>query len=92
VRSVKEERVACLRALGQQKKENFYSRFIKERRPVMVEGKRSEEGLLKGFTDNYIPVSFSGEDLLINSVVLVELEENNGTNVSGKYIQGTHEG
>ncbi len=92
LRSVKEERVACLRTLGQQKKKDFYSRFIGDMRPVLVEGKRDEKGLLKGFTDNYIPVSFSGEDLLMNSVVLVELEKNNGTNVSGKCIQGTHEG
>jgi threonylcarbamoyladenosine tRNA methylthiotransferase MtaB len=91
-RPVKEKRVAHVRVLGEQKKADFYRRFIGSTRPVLVEGKRDGEGLLKGFTDNYIPVSFSGEDLLMNSIVTVELVEIRGTNILGKFIQGTHEG
>jgi len=90
-RTIKEQRVAHLRALGRQKKMSFYKRSIGTVRPVLVEGKRDENGFLKGFTDNYIPVSFSGEDFLMNSVVQIKLGECRGTNVSGKCIQGAHE-
>ncbi len=87
-RSIKEERVARLRALGNRKKAQFHHRHIGEKRPVLVEGKRDEHGLLKGFTDNYIPVSFSGEDDLKNTIISVELVEAIGTNVLGRQCTG----
>jgi threonylcarbamoyladenosine tRNA methylthiotransferase MtaB len=82
-RSIKEARVAILRALGNRKKAQFYRKHIGEKRPVLVEGKRDAHGLLKGFTDNYIPVSFSGEDILVNTIITVELVEIVDTNVFG---------
>ena len=87
-RSIKEERVAILRALGNRKKAHFYQRYIGGKRPVLVEGKRDEHGLLKGFTDNYIPVSFSGDDNLVNSIITVELVEIVDTNVFGIQCTG----
>lgn len=82
--SVKNERVAQIRELGDRKKAGFYTRFLGGTREVLVEGKRNTRGLLKGFTDNYIPVSFPGEDRLMNTIVTVSLVEINGTTILGK--------
>lgn len=90
-RPVKEERVARIRALGDQKRTDFYQRFLGTKRPVLVEGKRDKQVLLKGFTDNYIPVSFAGEDNLMNTIVTVELLEIVDTHVFGIRKQGTDE-
>ncbi|MDR3629051.1 MAG: tRNA (N(6)-L-threonylcarbamoyladenosine(37)-C(2))-methylthiotransferase MtaB [Desulfocapsaceae bacterium] len=90
-KAVKDERVARLRALGEQKKAAFYSRHLGTRRQVLVEGKRDSKGMLKGFTDNYIPVCLPGDETMINTLVLVELQEISDTNVIGKHIQGCNE-
>jgi threonylcarbamoyladenosine tRNA methylthiotransferase MtaB len=82
-RSLKEERVVRMRKLSDRKKAQFYRKYRGTKRPVLVEGKRDGQGLLKGFTDNYIPVSFPGDDNLINTIVTVELTESIDTNVFG---------
>ncbi len=91
-RSTKDGRVTQMRSLGDKKKLNFYTRHIGTTRMVLVEGKRDKQGLLKGFTDNYIPVCFSGSDHLMNTIVSVELVEIRGTTLLGKQTQGKHEG
>ncbi len=82
--NIKEQRVDKLRRLSDIKKTIFYRRFIGDVRPVLVENKLSESGQLKGFTDNYIPVSFAGDPSLKNTVVQVKLESANGTFIQGK--------
>jgi threonylcarbamoyladenosine tRNA methylthiotransferase MtaB len=82
-RSLKEERVVRMRILSDRKKAQFYQKHIGGKREVLVEGKRNEQGMLKGFTDNYIPVSFSGDDNLMNTIVTVELVEIIDTHVFG---------
>jgi threonylcarbamoyladenosine tRNA methylthiotransferase MtaB len=81
--SVKAERVALLRTLGEKKKAAFYKKHLRTRRPVLVEGKRDAKGLLKGFTDNYIPIAFRGDDRLINTIVTIELLDVVQTHVLG---------
>lgn len=88
---LKEIRVKSLRQLSDQKKEIFYQRFIGATRPVLVEGKRNRMGLLKGFTDNYIPVSFKGENVLQNSVVQVQIETANATTITGTIVKTENE-
>ena len=85
-KTVKDERVARLRTLGEQKKVTFYSRYLGTVRQVLVEGKRNAKGMLKGFTDNYIPVNLPGDDSLINTLVPVELLKITGTDVIGKRV------
>ena len=87
-RAIKEERVSRIRALGERKKARFYRNHVGTKRPVLVEGKRDRQGLLKGFTDNYIPVSFPGDDNLINTIVTVELTGMRDTNVFGIQCTG----
>ena len=71
---VKDERAARLRKLGRQKREQFYTRHIGTEQRVLVERRNSRSGLLQGFSENYIPVQFQGEDDCIRSVVRVQIE------------------
>ena len=85
-KDLKNKRVNLLRELGELKKINFYKRYIGTTKPVLVEGKRDSYGNLKGFTDNYIPVIFAGDDSLKNSVIHVRLESAQGTTIKGSVI------
>lgn len=76
---VKEDRVAELRQLSDTKKTAFYQSQLGRTWPVLVEGRRDKSGMLKGFTSNYIAVTFAGPDDLRRGVVpvkLLELREN----------------
>jgi threonylcarbamoyladenosine tRNA methylthiotransferase MtaB len=84
--NIKDNRVRSLRQLSDQKKEKFYRKFIGSTRPVLVESKRNRSGMLKGFTDNYIPVSFTGEDGMQNAVIHVQLETADATKVTGRIV------
>lgn len=83
---VKNNRVQKLRQLGEAKKNSFYQKFIGSYRSVLVENKRDKNGLLKGFTDNYIPVSFPGDDALMKTIVQVKLEKRTSTGLTGKVV------
>ncbi len=69
----KSERVEALRILSEKNRIAFYSRHIGSRKTALIENERDDSGLLKGFTDNYIPVLIDGDDSLKNNVVSVEL-------------------
>jgi threonylcarbamoyladenosine tRNA methylthiotransferase MtaB len=72
-KSIKDARVVQLRSLSDKKKNDFYQSQLNKIRPVLVEGQRDDDGMLKGFTDNYIAVRFDGPDSLLNSVADVRL-------------------
>jgi threonylcarbamoyladenosine tRNA methylthiotransferase MtaB len=82
--AVKDERVARLRRLDAAKKEQFYTNHMGTTRPVLVEHKRDPDGRLRGFTDNYIPVSFPGPKTLMNTLTAVSLESVSATQVNGR--------
>jgi len=79
--------VTELRNLAEQKKSTFYSRFTGTKRPVLVEHKRTRDNLLTGFTDNYIPVVFSGDDSLMGQILPVHLERIDNNIVQGKQTE-----
>ncbi len=85
-KAVREERVAELRALADKKKAIFHKRHLGTRRPVLVEHKRNKEDMLTGFTDNYIPVTFPGDNKLMGKIILVQLEQLDGTTVKGRCV------
>ena len=90
--AVKEERVAQLRQLDAEKKEIFYKRFLGTTRPLLVEHKRDPDGRLRGFTDNYIPVSFPGHRSLMNTITPVMIEEISTTQVRGRSADESNAG
>lgn len=60
----KKIRAGILRRLGTEKRARFNGRFIGNTLPVLVEGTRDRvTGLMKGFSDNYIPVLLEDGDM-----------------------------
>lgn len=90
--AVREQRVARLRELDGEKKERFYARYKGTVRPVLVEHKREPGGNLRGFTDNYIPVTFAGDNSLMNTITPVTLTAVSLSQVSGCIVEETHAG
>jgi len=69
----KNKRTAILRELSEQKKSTYYKSQIGKSYPAFIEGKRGKDGLLKGFTSNYIAVRLAGPDSLLNKKTRVKL-------------------
>ncbi len=74
----KKKRTEKLRELGKKKKELFYKSQLGTIRPVLFEGKRDKNNLLKGISDNYLAVRMEGADSLLRQeipVLLTTMEE-----------------
>jgi threonylcarbamoyladenosine tRNA methylthiotransferase MtaB len=81
----KEERVALLRDLDHKKRTAFYRSHLGSRRQVLVE-RRKQGLLLRGYTENYIPVFCEGDNALVNQLVTVRLEELVDNGVLGRIV------
>ena len=80
----KHERSQQVLALSERKWRQFYGRFRHTTRPVLLEHSR-HEGLMHGFTDNYIRVSVSAKDM-DNQIASVQLGD---WDADGNALQGT---
>jgi threonylcarbamoyladenosine tRNA methylthiotransferase MtaB len=85
-KKIKDERVAELRSISDSKKMAFYQKQLGQIRPVLVEGRRDSDSMLKGFTDNYIDVRFTGPDRLLNSLTPVRLLSIQDNRVIGERV------
>jgi threonylcarbamoyladenosine tRNA methylthiotransferase MtaB len=83
--AVKSARVQKLRGLDLLKKETFYSRFVGTSHRVLAEN-RTKEGLMRGFSENYIPVLFKAPVSVRRKVVEVMIERVEGTQVYGRMV------
>lgn len=81
---VKNERVALLRNLDQQKKEFFYCQHLGTSHKVLAENNNNKFKLMRGFTENYIPVLFSAPEAMSNQILDVTLEKIDKNLVFGK--------
>ncbi len=70
----KDERVARMLQLSDDKLRGFTSRFIGTCRPVLFEQSAHGSGLLHGFTDNYLRVEVQCADDLVNQVVSTRID------------------
>ena len=73
-KKIKEERVALLRELDHKKRSAFYAKHVGSVVQVLAEGDDNPRGLMKGFSENYIPVQFVAEGRVANTVVAVRIE------------------
>lgn len=80
---VKKERVQRLLALSKQKKSQFYQGFIGETMQVLAENKQKKKGLMRGFSENYIPIFFAAPAAVKNKVVAVRIEAVEGEEAFG---------
>lgn len=86
LKKIKDERVAALRELAERKKREFYEAHLGEVREVLVEsGGRRKAATMKGFTDNYIPVSFAAATDA-NQLLQVRLEKLGDDGVIGTVV------
>lgn len=65
-----------LRMLSEKKRRFFYQPFEGESRSVLFEGKE-EDGMMHGFTDNYIKVVTPFAPNLVNQIMMVEMRNVN---------------
>ncbi len=79
---VKEERVSALISLGRELSTAFHRRLVGRGFEVLVEDDR-EDGLLSGFTRNYVRCRFQGEDDLLGKVISVDVDEAGPSGVTG---------
>ncbi len=70
-----------LRILSDKKQRYFYEQHAGQNRPVLFEA-RHQNGMMQGFTDNYIKVSHPYDEALVNQVLNCELAS---LNPSGEY-------
>jgi len=83
LKKVKEERVALLRELDHKKRRAFYSAHLGEVHQVLAENSNNRFHLMKGFTENYIPVYFEAPESAVNQVINVRLEKVKDRDVFG---------
>ncbi|MFT5723475.1 MAG: threonylcarbamoyladenosine tRNA methylthiotransferase MtaB [Bacteroidia bacterium] len=69
----KTERAEMLRILSKKKRMAFYQNHIGEIRTVLFEGE-NKDGMMYGFTDNYIKVAVPFDPSLVNELVEVQLD------------------
>ncbi len=68
----KKERAVKLLDLSEKKKTEFYQSAIKQKRKVIFENMKNN-GMMYGYTDNYIKVCLPYDENLINNIIEVEL-------------------
>ncbi len=69
---IRHERTQMLRLLGEQKRKYFYRQFEGTQRKALFEAPKTD-GLVRGFTDNYIKVKVSPTGNLTNQLLRVTL-------------------
>lgn len=72
--AIKKERVNRLKILDRKKRLSFYERLIGERVVIIPEGKIYTGYLIRGYTDNYIPVYLPYKKTLENRLVEVKIK------------------
>jgi len=81
------KRAAELRDLGERKRNLFYQGCLHEEFPVLGEGWDSEKpGVMKGRSDNYLPVLFHSDHIRENQLVQVLMERVKGSMVIGSVV------
>ena len=85
--NIKKERNKRLTELAKKKNLDFRESFIGKNLEVLIELARDKKtGLLKGMTDNFIPVLVDGSDDFKNKIVSVKIKKVEDTNTFGKFI------
>ena len=70
---MRKRRNKVLRALSVKKRAHFYNENLGAKRPVLFE-KSKEEGVPKGYTDNYVRITSSGSEDMLNEIRNVSLD------------------
>ena len=75
-----------LRILSQKKRRAFYDKHVGEIRPVLFESSK-KEGMMNGFTDNYIKIETTLNPNLLNTIQNFELTAfGDSENITGSLV------
>ena len=81
------KRAADLRAIGEEKRRAFYKVCVGKEFPVLAEGRHSiKKDMMKGTSDNYLPVLFSSSNDLKGRIVPVRIERIEDNKVFGSPV------
>jgi threonylcarbamoyladenosine tRNA methylthiotransferase MtaB len=81
------KRAQVMREIGQTKRMSFYEKALGSTMEVLIEGKRdTQTGLLRGLTENYIPVHVEGPNGLFNQLAAVKLTKIEQNKVLGELL------
>ena len=83
---LKTERVEVLRRLDREKRSVFYNRFAGTVHKVLAENKKNRFHLMRGFTENYIPVYFPAPSGLSNRICDVRIDRVEENTVFGEIV------
>lgn len=83
---IKQERVARLRELDNKKRSAHYERNIGSTRLVLAESSKNKLGLMRGFTENYVPVFFKAPESSAHQFVKVQLTKKENLTVFGEIV------
>ncbi len=86
---VRQERNKILRQLSEKKRNHFYAQHIGETRNVLFESEE-HDGMLEGFSDNYVKVKVPYQFELINKIAPVKLVSSEDDFVSGEICYTTN--
>lgn len=88
--AVIKQRAAILRSLGERKRDEFTQRFLGRELRVLVEKIRDKKtGLMRGVSQNYLPVLIDKADLsALNKVVSVQTQDIRNGELYGKIVRG----
>ncbi|MEK6545074.1 MAG: TRAM domain-containing protein, partial [Nitrospinota bacterium] len=83
----KKERNSIIKNLGRWKSDIFRRNSIGKICRLLIENTRDREtGMLKGYTDNYIPVILEGGDKLMNKLINIRITDLSADAVTGELI------
>ncbi len=86
----KKERASILRNLSSKKREEFTLRFLGKKLDVLVENAKDKRtGLMKGFSNNYLPVLLDNNDSWVGGMVVsICAEKYQDGKLYGKIVSG----
>ena len=83
----KKERVQQLHDLDQELRQRFYQANLGRSFQVLVERRmRRQPGMLQGFSENYIPITFAGPASLVRNIVTVRLDSLTADGPMGQWL------
>jgi threonylcarbamoyladenosine tRNA methylthiotransferase MtaB len=87
--AIKKARSAALHRISEEKKLNFYRRFLSRTLRVLTE-EQNEHGQWVGFSDNYIKVAIASENLAANCLATVRLASLSEHAAIGELVRGVN--
>ncbi len=88
-KQIAKKRSARLKNLSLTLGEKARNRFIGKNLSVLAENSRDRDGFIKGFSRNYLPVTFEGANELLGQIVEVQITASENNRLIGNCVTAT---